>query len=62
LHIVKHAGHLSNLENPGDFNKQLKLFFGRVYIKKPLLNTANFNSNLKQLKNKLSVFFAFKSI
>lgn len=36
LHIVKHAGHLSNLENPDDFNKQLKLFFDGVYNMKPL--------------------------
>lgn len=31
LHVIKHAGHLSNLENSDDFNKQLKIFFASVY-------------------------------
>ena len=31
LHIIKHAGHLSNLENPNEFNDQLKKFIESVY-------------------------------
>lgn len=31
LKIIDHAGHLSNLENPGEFNVQLKKFADSVY-------------------------------
>lgn len=31
LKIIDHAGHLSNLENPGEFNDQLKKFIASVY-------------------------------
>jgi len=30
LHIIDHAGHLSNMENPDEFNDQLKMFAARV--------------------------------
>ena len=33
LSIVEHAGHLSNMENPGEFNKQLKKFVASMYSK-----------------------------
>lgn len=31
LSIIEHAGHLSNMENPLEFNKQLDEFFSTVY-------------------------------
>jgi 3-oxoadipate enol-lactonase len=31
IHIINHAGHLSNMENPLEFNKQLDEFFSAVY-------------------------------
>ena len=31
VHIISHAGHLSNLENSGEFNKYLKTFFATIY-------------------------------
>jgi len=31
LHIIGHAGHLSNIENPYDFNKHLRKFVESVY-------------------------------
>jgi 3-oxoadipate enol-lactonase len=31
LKIIDHSGHLSNLENPGEFNVQLKKFVASVY-------------------------------
>ncbi len=31
LKIIDHSGHLSNLENPGEFNEQLKKFIASVY-------------------------------
>jgi len=31
LNIIEHAGHLSNLENPGEFNIQIKKFIASVY-------------------------------
>jgi len=33
LSIIEHAGHLSNMENPREFNKQLKKFVASVYSK-----------------------------
>jgi len=30
LNIIEHAGHLSNMENPGEFNNQLKKFVASV--------------------------------
>lgn len=32
LHIIDHAGHLSNMENPNEFNDQLKKFVASVYL------------------------------
>jgi len=32
LKILDHAGHLSNMENPEEFNRQLKEFFASVYV------------------------------
>jgi pimeloyl-ACP methyl ester carboxylesterase len=31
MKIIEHAGHLSNMENPGEFNVQLKKFIESVY-------------------------------
>lgn len=31
LHIIEHAGHLSNMENPVEFNSELKKFIAHVY-------------------------------
>ena len=31
LHILKHAGHISNLENPVKFNEHLSEFIASVY-------------------------------
>lgn len=33
LHILEHAGHLSNIENPGEFNSTLMTFIGSVNTK-----------------------------
>lgn len=30
LHIIAHAGHLSNMENPDEFNNQVKMFAAQV--------------------------------
>jgi 3-oxoadipate enol-lactonase len=61
LHIIDHAGHLSNLEQPDEFNEQLKLFFATVY--NIPLNGGTVDVNLmEQLRNKLISFFSFISI
>jgi 3-oxoadipate enol-lactonase len=41
LSIIDHAGHLSNMENPGEFNGQLKKFIASVYKSQSHLNAAN---------------------
>jgi poly(3-hydroxyalkanoate) synthetase len=62
LHIIKHAGHLSNLENPKEFNDHLKKFFARVYNKPEIISKEDNNSILKQLRHQLNVFLSFKPI
>ncbi len=32
LNIIEHAGHLSNIENPAEFNFQLKKFVSAIYL------------------------------
>lgn len=32
LHIIGHAGHLSNLENPYDFNEKIRKFIDPIFI------------------------------
>jgi len=32
LNIIEHAGHLSNIENPDEFNFQLKKFVSAIYL------------------------------
>jgi len=61
LHIIGHAGHLSNLENPEEFNEQLKQFFAKVYSE-PAISTDDNNSILKQLSHQLNIFLSFKPI
>ena len=34
LHIIPHSGHLSNMENPYEFNMQLKKFVDKIYPQK----------------------------
>jgi 3-oxoadipate enol-lactonase len=31
MHIIEQAGHVSNMENPGDFNKYLKNFLDKIF-------------------------------
>jgi len=61
MHVIDHAGHLSNLEQPDEFNKQLKSFFAKVY-KAPECPGIVDNKLLTQLRDKLFLFLAFKSI
>lgn len=58
LHIISHAGHLSNLEKPDEFNEQLKLFFAKVYKKPIMYGTYSDNSNKSKLRSKLNMFLS----
>jgi len=51
LHILSNAGHLSNLENPGEFNEQLKTFFAIVYKKHGVLHTDGSTSAFSQIRH-----------
>ena len=62
LEIIKHAGHLSNLENPEEFNKHLKLFFNSVYTDHLNNIQGSDNSILRDLRNKLNMLLSFRSI
>ncbi len=59
LYIVKHAGHLSNMENPEEFNNQLKSFFEIVYKKPTTAGTDNSHSFISQLSRKLNILLSF---
>jgi len=62
LEIIEHAGHLSNLDNPEFFNLHLKEFFELVF-KDYLMNRNNGeHSVLKEIRNKLNMLLAFRSI
>jgi len=59
LHVIQHAAHLSNLENPEEFNNQLKSFFETVYKKPTTAGTDNGNSIMSQLSRKLNILLSF---
>ena len=62
LHVVEHAGHLSNMENPDDFNDQLTGFFDWVYKAPENESRSGDHSIVKELRNKLNIFFSFGSV
>ena len=62
LVVIEHAGHLSNLENPELFNHHLLKFF-EIIFKEYLINRQNADhSILKEIRNKLNMLLAFRSI
>jgi len=62
LQVLDHAGHLSNLENPGDFNQHLKMFLNMVYKEHLIINQTANHSGLRELRNKLNMLLSFRSI
>jgi 3-oxoadipate enol-lactonase len=62
LHIISHAGHLSNMENPDEFNEQLKAFFATVYKEHDILQSDQSTSTFTQIRNRLNMLLAFMSI
>lgn len=62
LHVIKHAGHLSNLENSADFNRQLKTFFASVYKQRLAIPTEVITSFVDQLRDKMKSFVALLTI
>jgi 3-oxoadipate enol-lactonase len=62
LHVIKHAGHLSNLENSVDFNKQLKAFFSNVYKQQGTIPSEVISTFVEQLRDKLKSFAALLTI
>jgi 3-oxoadipate enol-lactonase len=56
LHIIAHAGHLSNLEYPEEFNEQLSHFLTTVYNHPTVISTDISNLLLRQLRYKLNIF------
>lgn len=62
LHIIEHAGHLSNIENSGDFNKALETFFASVYKDQQTIASEVVASFGDQLRDKVKSFVALFSI
>lgn len=61
MQIISQAGHLSNLENPNEFNKRLKFFFAMVYKKHDNLQTDGSTSAFAQIRHKLNMLLNFIS-
>jgi len=61
IHIISHAGHLSNMENPDEFNEQLKTFLALVY-KHDILQTDGSTSAFSEIRHRLNMLLAFSSI
>jgi len=62
IHIIPQAGHLSNLENPVEFNKQLKIFFAKVYKKHETEQADGSTSAFSQIRHRLNMLLTFSSI
>ncbi len=62
LHAIKHAGHLSNLENSVDFNKQLKTFFAAVHKQQGATPSEGITAFVEQLRDTLKSFVALLTI
>ena len=62
LHIISHAGHLSNMENSDEFNKHLKTFFATIYKKHDMLPTDGSTSTFSQIRHRLNMLLTFSSI
>lgn len=58
LHVIQHAAHLSNMENPEEFNNQLKSFFETVYKKPITAGSEGGNSVFSQLRYKLNILLS----
>ncbi|MDD4993892.1 MAG: alpha/beta fold hydrolase [Paludibacter sp.] len=62
MHIISHAGHLSNLESPDEFNEQLKTFFAAVYNKPEDMHSPGSTSVFSQIRQRLNMLLTFSSI
>ena len=62
MQVISLAGHLSNLENPEEFNKHLKLFFNSVYTDHLNISQGPDNSILRDFRSKLNMLLSFRSI
>ena len=62
LQVIDHAGHLSNMENPEEFNRHLKLFFNSVYADHLKISQGGDSSILRELRYKLNMLLSFRSI
>jgi len=62
LKIINGAGHLSNLENPAEFNQHLIVFFDSVYQDNLINKQTSDNTILRDLRNKLNMLLSFRTI
>ena len=62
MHIISHAGHLSNLENPDEFNEHIKTFFATVYKKHETVHTGRSTSAFSQIRHRMNMLLTFRSI
>jgi 3-oxoadipate enol-lactonase len=62
IHLIPHAGHLSNLESPDEFNEQLKTFFAEVYNKPDDMHSSGSTSVFSQIRQRLNMLLTFSSI
>ena len=62
MHSIANAAHLSNMENPDDFNAQLKSFLAIVHKDYFDIKARSETSILREIRNKVAMLLSFSSI
>jgi len=62
LQLIDNAAHLSNLENPDEFNAQLKSFLASTYKVYSDIKAREETSFFREIRNKVAVLLSFKPI
>jgi len=62
MYIIPHAAHLSNMEQPEQYNEQLMRFFAQVYKTHEVLNSEGSNSIFVQMREKVMMLLSINSI
>lgn len=62
IYVIPHAAHLSNMEEPEEYNEQLMRFFAKVYKTPEVIYPAGSNSIFVQMREKVMMLLSINSI
>jgi len=62
MYVIPHAAHLSNLEQPEEYNEQLMRFFAKVYKTPQILDSEGSNSVFVQMREKIMMLLSINTI